>query len=480
MAFGGGELPETKNRDEIETWLRDRPSDEDAVVLAARAALRMLPLAGAALDKEPDTGRAEIVLPVFRAAAASWVAAIGPTQADEVRTAAGSAAAAAAADDIAAQGSARSTARAATTAASAAASAALSAASTGGVTVADVSERWRLPAAFPSTLAARGSAMRSAFGHAATRSVALRAATTHSAATRAAATKAVRADVAALDDGTAPDRVAALPLWPDGPPDTVAKAWARLSDSLAAVDEGWAVWTGWYEERMFGRPFDKHLEEAKALVAVDLWDGPPEAVNAEIARLVAVHEAESAKRVDMRLTFAAQSQRSVMFEMIGFVQMFRGSFDDPATEAEAIRFAHLIANALAALRDDPKRDERARGDFFSAADFDVVVTDIDAAERPGRVRARCDLLVAFPPGADHDEARWRDFDRGLEGLLEDLDAAVDRATAEFAAPGSAQPESAEPGSEPAGAEPPLQPLRTLILVRDARALFNQLVHSDEG
>jgi|GEM_PF-5643191 len=157
----------------------------------------MLPLAGAALDKEPDTGRAEIVLPVFRSAAASWVAAIGPTQADEVRTAAGSAAvAAAAADDIAAQGSARSTARAATTAAS-----------TGGVTVADVSERWRLPAAFPSTLAARGSAMRSAFGRAATRSVALRAATT-----RSAATKAVRADVAAL------------PLWPDGPPDTVAKA----------------------------------------------------------------------------------------------------------------------------------------------------------------------------------------------------------------------------------------------------------------
>jgi hypothetical protein len=37
-------------------------------------------------------------------------------------------------------------------------------------------------------------------------------------------------------------------------------------EHLLAADEGWEVWTDWYEARLHGRPFDKALEEARVLI----------------------------------------------------------------------------------------------------------------------------------------------------------------------------------------------------------------------
>jgi hypothetical protein len=33
--------------------------------------------------------------------------------------------------------------------------------------------------------------------------------------------------------------------------------WSTLKDHLLAADEGWEVWTDWYEARLHGRPFDR-------------------------------------------------------------------------------------------------------------------------------------------------------------------------------------------------------------------------------
>jgi hypothetical protein len=64
-------LTDFKNRSQLEAWLGKQPPDV-AIVLAARAALRVLPVAQTA-KHEGFTG--VLVLPVFRATVFSWVAA---------------------------------------------------------------------------------------------------------------------------------------------------------------------------------------------------------------------------------------------------------------------------------------------------------------------------------------------------------------------------------------------------------------------
>ena len=79
---GTGHLVEIKSREDLERWLESRPH-KDSVVITARAALRVAPLLVTALDKNAEAGRATIVLPVFRALAARWVAVGEPTQVAE-------------------------------------------------------------------------------------------------------------------------------------------------------------------------------------------------------------------------------------------------------------------------------------------------------------------------------------------------------------------------------------------------------------
>jgi hypothetical protein len=84
-------LTDFKNRSQLEAWLGKQPPDV-AIVLAARAALRVLPVAQTA-KHEGFTG--VLVLPVFRATIFSWVAAKYPAQRTEFAAAATTAYAAA-------------------------------------------------------------------------------------------------------------------------------------------------------------------------------------------------------------------------------------------------------------------------------------------------------------------------------------------------------------------------------------------------
>jgi hypothetical protein len=71
-----------RNGREGQLWFQDQP-DEVCVTLAARAALRVLPLIVAGEDRNLNF-ETVLALPCFRAAAASWAAAKYPQRRSEV------------------------------------------------------------------------------------------------------------------------------------------------------------------------------------------------------------------------------------------------------------------------------------------------------------------------------------------------------------------------------------------------------------
>ena len=132
------------------------------------------------------------------------------------------------------------------------------------------------------------------------------AASTAAAASAAAAANAVPASDAIADDGadaaafadavlidagrSAVD-LADAPLWLHGIPEWATAAWRDLKSAMLASHPDWRVWTDWYEARLAGASADEALEVARALIDDAIWKQGPRAVNAEIARLIAEHEA---------------------------------------------------------------------------------------------------------------------------------------------------------------------------------------------
>ena len=81
------------SKNKLKAWL-DGKDREVAVALASRTALRVLPLAANWVGVDPKDRAAALMLPIFRANAAPWLASTWPNRGAEVREAAASAAAA--------------------------------------------------------------------------------------------------------------------------------------------------------------------------------------------------------------------------------------------------------------------------------------------------------------------------------------------------------------------------------------------------
>jgi hypothetical protein len=82
--------------------------------------------------------------------------------------------------------------------------------------------------------------------------------------------KIKQADVGRLKPDMDAEAFAAEPLWPNGAPEWAETRWARFMAALPA-NEGWDVWTAWYEGRLNGRVRDADVEFAFALVPMSLW-----------------------------------------------------------------------------------------------------------------------------------------------------------------------------------------------------------------
>ncbi len=297
-----------KKRSQLDAWLGKQPPDV-AVVLAARAALRVLPVAQTA-KHEGFSG--VLVLPIFRATVFSWASAKYPAERTEfaaASAAAHAAAVAAAAAVVVALATADAEAiRADCNAYAADAYAAVAASNAAAAAAARAADAYAAAIrADYNAYAADAFAAVAAAAAAAARAAAVRAAAAYAGA-RAYATayagdaaapffwSALSSDATCLEKGAAASVIARSPLWPQGQPDQLHSLWREMKAMLHAAKQDWQVWTIWYDDRLDGRVRDKTRELAYVRIQEALWDQGPAVVNAEIERRIAMSSYEDRLR----------------------------------------------------------------------------------------------------------------------------------------------------------------------------------------
>ena len=298
-------MPEITNRDSLEARLRIRPP-EDAVLIAVRTALRLLPLIGQVLDTDTERRRATALLPALRALRVATVAGTRPKLAVQLREAAQAAA------------------RAATAAAQVIAPTLYTIDRYDALAQIAFAASGAVEAAAYAADSVRAMADADAEGVATNFSYSAQLAwAAHNAqsATYPAGWPAVLADTTALEGGSSQEALGTSQLWPAslydgsltydgsftyaGAPARAAEHWRALRQQLLDAGEGWEIWTDWYDAILAGRPLDPKLELKKALIPDEVWKQGPAAVNAEIARLIAEHKVSllAEDRVGFRADF---------------------------------------------------------------------------------------------------------------------------------------------------------------------------------
>ncbi len=240
------------DRDSLEAWLQTQPR-EVSLLIANRAALRVMPVW--ADDCLFGDGQKHDVTPVviLRANLISSVAALFPT--DDMEAAARAARAAATAD----AGDVRATATATATATAAAVHAADAVLATATADVVLALAVFRTADAVD-ILPAAGEVWR-----------------------------AVRADALAIEAG---EDVASAPLWPGKGPEAnpLSDLWHKVARDGFTPDSPYDFWRRWYETLLDPTrhpPMSFDMLKDIALIAPEIWEGPPEDLAAEIARIEA-------------------------------------------------------------------------------------------------------------------------------------------------------------------------------------------------
>ena len=323
------------DRNGIRHWLdRIEPAErrrEVAIALAARAALRVIPLLGPTNGTSGQAGVIpNILLTSVPATALAWATGQYPARSKELQSSAAAAgarasAAAAAASSVAAGHN------------SAAAASATAYAATAVTSASDAAT-----SAYASTSAsARAVAYASA------------AAASHSG--RASASVVV-ADADFIDSGGSGVGLAGLPLWPKPAPKWATEAWQNLKTALLAANEGWEVWTDWYEARLAGdaaHPPIEALEIARATIADEIWKKGPSVVNAEIKQLVEEHD--WAKKLPWR---PRSAEPNAPFSAP--VQILPSIESIPEQDRTGTRFGMDAQGRIDVLRSPPATDELQR------------------------------------------------------------------------------------------------------------------------
>jgi hypothetical protein len=272
------------DQENLERWLK-KQNYEPAVVLAARGALRVMPLLMQASSVPGLEARTALFLPSFRALAAAWAAV--PKQyraAYEAAVAAHSAERAVYASSGPGHVAARVAAAASAAArAAAAASAAISA--------------------------------RDEYANDVIVGEASRAATANDDYDYRPIWRAITLDIDSLQAGVTPALLLERPLWPPAKtPDWAIENWERLKQSLPE-GENWQVWTDWYDARLRGGHCNGKLEAARVLeVTQEEWEAGPTVANAKIKRIIErFQSAEDISETSNRPDVPEQSSAGLQF-----------------------------------------------------------------------------------------------------------------------------------------------------------------------
>ena len=294
-----------KDRETLERWLTARPHG-DAIVIAQRAAMRVLPLVR--FDRQARWSRNPDLTPlaILRANLTSGVARKYPTP--EVKAAAARAAAAAARAAAAAK------AAIARTAAFSARAAAARAARAADAADADFSAAYSaFSAADAATRTAFSAADAADAAAAAARAVSAATAATVSDAAKAAFWEQIRNDARALHQGGDPQ---APPLWPDASPDWLVPALDATRLYWQADPGLWSFWQRWYDAAVAGTPLNWEMQRDIALIADEDWQAGPERVAGRIAEIEAsyrVSEIISQNPYAMRVEYDVRRHKLVAF-----------------------------------------------------------------------------------------------------------------------------------------------------------------------
>lgn len=261
----GGGPPDPRDDDAFKDWLTPHPH-EWSVVIAARAAARVLPLVR-------SRKLVPVIQPVFRAVAVAHFAAKSFRKASTMAAASSAASVAASAAAFVEGHTSRSTRNAGhTRLASVAVQAARYASAARAVSAASAAAS----AISPNTAQAYASAAASCAADA-------------SAYAAASAAVAIQRDAIALSLGSlSPEELATRMLWPEHSIPPFANQWAELCSELLKKGKHWSIWIDWYDRVLLG---GKSSEDEDAAFT-DMFEALPwqnyTATNLEIARRLRV------------------------------------------------------------------------------------------------------------------------------------------------------------------------------------------------
>jgi hypothetical protein len=322
-------VPAFSSPEDIARWFADKPRDV-AVVLAARVALRVIPLGARTLDWDRHTNT---VLRAFRCAQAAWAVAAYPGYAARLRPAAQ-----AAASTVHGLGAPK--AETATEWASAAAGAALD----------EDALRFAGHASTYAFSAAGGAGSQAGYD----------------------LLNSFAADADMLDQGYHPVTLAtSSKLW-RALPDWAHDDWEKLKIALAP-DEDWDVWTDWYDARLSVRPANQVLEIMRATIPNELWQRRPRIINAHIQRLIEEPEvfADATRPDDLgpRLALLPLEELAAVGVRAGLraLPLFALGGFEPAFAGDFLLMLRAVSAAWVAARYPRRARNRALSDAANRA-----------------------------------------------------------------------------------------------------------------
>jgi hypothetical protein len=102
--------------------------------------------------------------------------------------------------------------------------------------------------------------------------------------------QALATDASLLDERFSAVTLANSKLWPGRIPDWISDNWQELRAELLSQNEDWDVWTEWYDERLAGDLANQEIQIARATIENAIWQQSPAAVNAHIKELTRERE----------------------------------------------------------------------------------------------------------------------------------------------------------------------------------------------